>query len=51
VGSTFSNTGDDGRVEGTIDAVRELLAQNVSVTMYAGDAGESPSSIFCHPRS
>ncbi|KAI0480101.1 Alpha/Beta hydrolase protein [Xylariaceae sp. FL0804] len=38
VGSAFGTTGDDGREDGTVQAVRRLLAQGVSVAMYAGDA-------------
>jgi len=38
VGNAFGSTGDDAREDGTIEAVRELLQQGVTVTMYAGDA-------------
>ncbi|KIS67893.1 putative carboxypeptidase 2 [Mycosarcoma maydis] len=38
VSNAFSNTGDDGREEGTIEDVRALLDQGVQVVMYAGDA-------------
>lgn len=38
VANAFSNTGDDGREAGTIEAVAALLGKGVSVAMYAGDA-------------
>jgi hypothetical protein len=38
VGNAFSTTGDDDREIGTVAAMQQLLAQNVSVTMYFGDA-------------
>ncbi|EHY57831.1 Carboxypeptidase S1-like protein B [Exophiala dermatitidis] len=39
VGSAFGATGDDDREIGTVEAVRNLVAnRNVSVTMYFGDA-------------
>lgn len=38
VGSTFGSTGDDDRESGTIEAVRQLVAQGVYVVSYAGDA-------------
>jgi carboxypeptidase C (cathepsin A) len=34
----FTNTGDDGRESNTIEDVRYLLSQGVTVAMYAGDA-------------
>ncbi|KAJ9244760.1 hypothetical protein DTO207G8_6330 [Paecilomyces variotii] len=34
----FSSTGDDGRRSNTTQDVASLLAQNISVVMYAGDA-------------
>lgn len=38
VGNAFGNTGDDGREEGTIEAMKKLLDQGITVTMYTGDA-------------
>jgi carboxypeptidase D len=38
VGIDFGKTGDDNREAGTVEAVRELLAQGIYVIMYAGDA-------------
>jgi carboxypeptidase D len=38
VGNAFGSTGDDDREIGTVAAVQQLLAQNISVTMYFGDA-------------
>ena len=38
VGRAFGTTGDDGREEGTVEAVRKLLSQNVAVMLYFGDA-------------
>ena len=38
VGNDFGNTGDDGREEGTVEDVKKLLQQGVTVMMYAGDA-------------
>ncbi|KIW96126.1 uncharacterized protein Z519_03193 [Cladophialophora bantiana CBS 173.52] len=38
VGNAFGATGDDDREIGTVAALQSLLAQNVSVTMYFGDA-------------
>lgn len=34
----FTSTGDDGREEGTIEAIRKLLEQGITVMLYAGDA-------------
>ncbi|KIW24657.1 uncharacterized protein PV07_10361 [Cladophialophora immunda] len=38
VGNAFGSTGDDDREIGTVAALQALLRQNVSVTMYFGDA-------------
>lgn len=38
VGAAFGATGDDGREEGTVEDVRKLLQQNVTVMLYFGDA-------------
>lgn len=38
VSAAFSNTGDDDRESGTIEAVRKLLAAGVQVILYYGDA-------------
>lgn len=38
VGNAFGSTGDDDREDGTIEAVRKLISQNVTVVQYAGDA-------------
>ncbi|OAG40350.1 hypothetical protein AYO21_05441 [Fonsecaea monophora] len=38
VGNAFGSTGDDDREIGTVEALQALLRQNVSVTMYFGDA-------------
>jgi hypothetical protein len=34
----FTATGDDNREVGTIQALRKLIKQNVTVMLYAGDA-------------
>ena len=34
----FNLTGDDAHEEGTIESTRKLVAQNLTVVMYAGDA-------------
>jgi len=34
----FTATGDDNRESGTIEAIRSLLSQGVTVMLYAGDA-------------
>lgn len=38
VGAAFASTGDDDREIGTVEAVKKLLEQNVTVIMYFGDA-------------
>lgn len=38
VGNAFSTTGDDGREDGTVADLRELLEQDITVMMYTGDA-------------
>lgn len=38
VGHAFSSTGDDGRESNTIEDMRALAQQGVTVAMYAGDA-------------
>lgn len=38
VGNAFLTTGDDGRILSTVTDMKKLLDQNVSVTMYTGDA-------------
>ncbi|KAI1828291.1 Alpha/Beta hydrolase protein [Xylaria intraflava] len=40
VGEAFDDTGDDGREDGTIEALRNLVAQDgiTTVALYAGDA-------------
>lgn len=38
VGNAFGSTGDDDRIDGTIAAVRSLVADGLTVTLYAGDA-------------
>jgi carboxypeptidase C (cathepsin A) len=38
VGAAFSNTGDDDRESGTIEACRKLLDAGVQLTIYYGDA-------------
>lgn len=38
VWEAFTGTGDDDKEAGTVEAMRELLKQGVSVVMYAGDA-------------
>ncbi|KAJ5273722.1 Peptidase S10 serine carboxypeptidase [Penicillium angulare] len=38
VGTSFSSTGDDDRMSGTIGDVQKLLKAGVQVTMYFGDA-------------
>jgi carboxypeptidase C (cathepsin A) len=38
VGSAFESTGDDGREDGTIQALKSLLCDDVTVVLYAGDA-------------
>lgn len=38
VGTAFGTTGDDGRESHTIEDMRSLLEQNITVMMYTGDA-------------
>lgn len=38
VGTAFGTTGDDDREDGTIQALRGLIAQGLTVVLYAGDA-------------
>lgn len=38
VGNAFATTGDDDREIGTVEAVKKLLEQNITVVMYFGDA-------------
>ncbi|KAI1805603.1 alpha/beta-hydrolase [Daldinia bambusicola] len=38
VGTAFDGTGDDGREMGTVEALRSLVAKNITVAIYAGDA-------------
>ncbi|MCJ1433976.1 hypothetical protein MMC27_003341 [Xylographa pallens] len=38
VGLAFQATGDDGREDSTIEDLGKLLAQNITVVMYTGDA-------------
>ncbi|GAB7350258.1 hypothetical protein MBLNU459_g0905t1 [Dothideomycetes sp. NU459] len=38
VGNAFGSTGDDDRIDGTIAAVQSLVADNLTVALYAGDA-------------
>lgn len=38
VGQAFAETGDDGRESMTIEDIRKLLARNITVTLWAGDA-------------
>ena len=38
VGSAFNTTGDDGRMDGTVEDMSELLEQGITVMMYTGDA-------------
>ncbi|MCJ1400194.1 hypothetical protein MMC11_003398 [Xylographa trunciseda] len=38
VGLAFQSTGDDGREDSTVEDLGKLLAQNITVMMYTGDA-------------
>ncbi|KAI0971235.1 Alpha/Beta hydrolase protein [Xylaria arbuscula] len=38
VGDAFDSTGDDAREDGTVEAVRALVAKGLTVGLYAGDA-------------
>ncbi|KAI1170071.1 Alpha/Beta hydrolase protein [Nemania sp. FL0916] len=38
VGDAFSSTGDDGREDGTVEALRYLVHRGITVGLYAGDA-------------
>ena len=38
VGNAFGTTGDDGREDGTVEDLRKLLKQGITVMLYAGDA-------------
>jgi carboxypeptidase D len=38
VSAAFDSTGDDGREIGTVEAMRYLICQGITVGMYAGDA-------------
>ena len=37
VNEAFTSTGDGNRESGTIEALRKLLTQNITVMLYAGD--------------
>ena len=41
VGDAFNTTGDDGREDGTVEDMRELLEQGITVMMYTGDVSPS----------
>ena len=41
VGDAFNTTGDDGREDGTVEDMRELLEQGITVMMYTGDVSLS----------
>ena len=41
VGDAFNATGDDGREDGTVEDMRELLDQGITVMMYTGDVSPS----------
>ena len=43
VGDAFNTTGDDGREDGTVEDMRELLEQGITVMMYTGDVSPSVS--------
>ena len=36
--SAFGSTGDDDREDGTIEALRSLVCDDLTVVLYAGDA-------------
>lgn len=38
VGNAFGSTGDDDRVDGTVEAMSALISQNLTVVMFFGDA-------------
>jgi len=38
VGNAFNTTGDDGREDGTVEDIKELLEQGITVMLYTGDA-------------
>jgi carboxypeptidase D len=42
----FTATGDDNREVGTIEALRQLIKQNVTIMLYAGDADYKVASPF-----
>lgn len=44
----FTATGDDNREVGTIEALRKLIKQNVTVMLYAGDADYKFVSLSVH---
>lgn len=49
VSTAFGTTGDDGREVSTIEDIRKLLGDNITVMLYAGDAcvpTSSPTSSF-----
>lgn len=47
VSAAFGTTGDDDRESGTIEAVRSLIRQNLTVTLYAGDADYNCERTYC----
>ena len=47
VSSAFNTTGDDGREDGTVEDMRGLLEQGITVMMYTGDVS-SPVLIKRH---
>ena len=38
IGDAFATTGDDGREDGTLEDLAQLLKQGITVMLYAGDA-------------
>jgi hypothetical protein len=38
VGAAFGSTGDDDREDGTIEALKSLVCDDITVVLYAGDA-------------
>lgn len=55
VSSAFGSTGDDDRESGTIEALKTLVSDDITVVLYAGDADYNckfhTSPTFTHGRS
>jgi carboxypeptidase C (cathepsin A) len=48
VSSAFGSTGDDDREDGTIEALRSLVCDDITVVLYAGDADYNCKRLYSH---